>query len=607
MSHTQNQATPFRLIGTLNATPNKKLNLRMEKWLENILSLKRLGKLYSTLPPSNNEQEFSKRVIELFNLNYQVAQEELQRIPETGPMVVVANHPFGAIEGIIMLAMLKQIRPDVKIMANSLLSRIPEVKDSVIAVNPFGGNSATRSNVAPMKEALRWIKSGGLLVVFPSGTVSHFNPVKRKIVDPAWSPSIGRLIHLAKAPVQSVYFHGNNSTLFQAVGLLHPLLRTAMLPRELLKKTNTTIPVRIGYPLPYSKMKNIGDDHDLIDYMQLRTYMLRDLPAVDADNEKPEVSHTASTGEPIIEAPNANLMNFEIQELPPEQHLVDNGDLQVYYATAKQVPWTLREIGRLRELTFRATGEGTGKSIDLDKYDDYYLHLFIWNLKTMEVVGAYRLGLADEIMSSHGKTGLYTYSLFKYSKQLVNELSPALELGRSFVRQEYQKSFAPLMLLWKGIGQFVGQNPQYRRLFGPVSISADYQSASQQLMVEFLKANVTSPHLSQYVKPRKPFKSNVIQLPGKPHTRIKDIDGISHLISDIEADKKGIPILLKQYLKLGGRILEFNVDDQFSNALDGLIMVDLVETDPKVLNKYMSKNLTEAFFAYHQTERVVNL
>jgi len=244
-------------------------------------------------------------------------------------------------------------------------------------------------------------------------------------------------------------------------------------------------------------------------------------------------------------------------------------------------------------------GEGTGQSIDLDRYDDYYLHLFIWNSVTLEIVGAYRLGQGDVIMERFGKRGFYSHSLFKYRTRLLEKLNPALEMGRSFVRIEYQRSFSPLMLLWKGISQYVYRNPQYRRLFGPVSISSEYRALSQQLIVEFLRDHAGLPDMSCDVKPRKPFRAEGRRDKQTICRDIDDLDIFSDLLSSIEPDAKGIPILLRQYLKLGGRILGFNVDPDFSNVLDGLMMVDLMETDAKVLAKYMGRSETRAFRLYH--------
>ena len=302
--------------------------------------------------------------------------------------------------------------------------------------------------------------------------------------------------------------------------------------------------------------------------------------------------------EPIAPAEDAALMAAEVEGLPPDRLLGRNGDLQVRYAHAAEIPHLLREIGRLREITFRAAGEGTGRARDIDLFDSYYLHLFVWNGATNELVGAYRLGLADDIVTSFGRRGLYTWSLFRYRRQLLARLGPAIELGRSFVRAEYQRSYSPLLLLWKGIGHFVAAHPRYRVLFGPVSISGDYETTSQQILVEFLRRNNALPELARFVRPRRPFGASGNITPPA------DLDAVSELVSSIEKDGKGIPVLLRQYLKLGGRILGFNVDPQFNNALDGLIMVDLDETDPHVLAKYMGRAEAARFIAYGERDAV---
>jgi putative hemolysin len=292
-----------------------------------------------------------------------------------------------------------------------------------------------------------------------------------------------------------------------------------------------------------------------------------------------------------------SLLKAEVEALPAGQRLAASGQLAVHYARAAQIPWCLQEIGRLRELTFRAAGEGTGKAADIDLFDAYYLHLFVWDAQAEAIVGAYRMGLADEIVARYGKRGLYTHSLFKYGAHVLRALNPAIELGRSFVRAEYQRSFAALMLLWRGIGRFVARSPRYAVLFGPVSISNSYEPLSRQLIVDYLEAHSIEAGLARHVKPRRPFRAR------RPAERdgcsqLKDIEQLSRMVERIERDRKSVPILLKQYLKLGGRLLGFNTDRQFADALDGLIMVDLRASDPRVLERYMGEDAA-AFLAYH--------
>ena len=294
----------------------------------------------------------------------------------------------------------------------------------------------------------------------------------------------------------------------------------------------------------------------------------------------------------------AALLKAEVHALPLEQRLAESSGLQVIYARAAQIPWCLQEIGRLRELTFREVGEGTGKATDIDLFDAYYLHLFVWDSKHDRIVGAYRMGLTDEILARFGKRGLYTHSLFKYGSPLLRHLSPAIELGRSFVRPEYQRSFSPLMLLWRGIGRFVARSPRYALLIGPVSISNDYAPSSRRLMVDFLSQHNGAGELSRHVKPRRPFRTEAIELPPGA-ALLRDIDDVSKAVAQIERDAKGVPILLKQYLKLGGKLLGFNADPTFGDALDGLIRVDLRGTERRLLSHYMGEEGAATFFAWH--------
>jgi putative hemolysin len=301
----------------------------------------------------------------------------------------------------------------------------------------------------------------------------------------------------------------------------------------------------------------------------------------------------------IDEQPPAAL-KAEIDALPPNQRLVESGGFHVYWACAGQTPSVLQEIGRLRELTFRAVGEGSGKSADIDSFDAYYLHMFVWDDHARTIVGAYRLGLVDEILATHGKRGLYTHSLFKYRSRILDTLNPSIELGRSFVRVEYQRSFAPMMLLWCGIGRFVARSPQYAVLFGPVSISNSYSSASRRLIVDYLSAHTAEIHLMNQVKPRRPFRDHRRSVASDAEVACPgSIDELSRMIAQLEPDHKGVPVLLRQYLRLDGRILSFNVDREFGNVLDGLMMVDLRRIEPTLLSRYMGKSGTMAFHAYH--------
>jgi putative hemolysin len=555
--------------------------------LERLLGLKGMADFYDTRPPNREGLDFLSWALDDMGVRVDVDESDLCRIPERGAAVVVANHPFGGVEGMVLGRLLLSRRPDVKMLANYHLGRMPELRDLFLLVDPFGKAESVRANLAALRGARSWLERGGVVALFPAGEVAHLNLRGRRVEDPPWLPTATSLVGQARCPVVPVYFPGRNSAFFQAAGLIHPLARTALLAREFLRRFGKPVEARIGSPIPYKQLAAHGKGRELTEYMRSRTYILSERLPVSSAAVQPRATPRRSL--PVVAAAPPAQLDEELRGLPPEALLVDAGDEAVYIATAGEIPNLLREIGRQREITFREVGEGTGREIDLDEFDPTYLHMFLWSRINREIVGAYRLGQSDRLLAGRGLDGLYTSSLFAFKPRLFESMGPALEMGRSFIRPEYQKSYAGLMMLWKGIGQFVLRNPQYATLFGPVSISADYRSASQKLIVAFLEQNKYIHEWSGWVRPRvstRPDRTKGYPLsPGQ----LRDLDDVSSFIAEIEADHKGVPILLKQYLRLGGRLLGFNVDPAFSNVLDVLIMVDLRQTARKILQRYMGR------------------
>ncbi len=595
MTHEPPARSPFELRIPFRDPFRQKLFGMMRRSLERFFLLDQLDQVYRGALAQGPGGDFGEAVTKSLGLTVEAAPEDIQRIPREGPVLVVANHPFGGADGIALLALLRKVRPDVKLVGNHLMRRIPELHEFSIFVDPYGGNGAAKANLRPMKESVRWLRAGHLLLVFPSGDVSRLQLMDKQVSDPRWSATIAGMIRMAECPVVPVFVEGRNSAIFQILGLVHPRFRTAMLPREFMQKRGGTISLRIGSLIPFARVKDMGDG-DMIEYLRLRTYILRSRGSGGA------VRGPAGPQMPVAPPLHRDSIAQDVWMLPPEACVLESEDMAVYCAPAAQIPRLLHEIGRLREVTFRAAGEGTGREIDLDRFDHHYHHLFVWNRRAGELVGAYRIGRTDEILSRYGKKGLYTSTLFRYSRKLLDALGPSLELGRSFVRPEYQRSYSPLLLLWKGIGRVIVRDPRYRHMIGPVSINNEYQSLSRQMMVQFLRANNFDTRWARFIKPRNPpareangerWKADVFR------RIIKDPDEVSELVAEIEKDRKGVPILLKQYLRLGGKLLGFNVDPEFSDVLDGFIWVDLLEIDEKILARFLGRKEAAAFRAFH--------
>ena len=611
--HRSLQVAAANRIFQLNPPPDdqrqglwQRLYARSIPSLERMLGIDKINAVYAHGAGQVTPRDFIGKCLEYLQIRPKVSAEDLSRIPKTGPIVVVSNHPFGAIDGLILGWILQQVRPDVKIMVNYLLHRIPQLRDLFIFVDPFGGENAAAKNLGPMRDSLRWVKNGGMLAAFPAGEVAHLNLKDREITDPEWNPTIAKIVRRTGAAVLPVYFDGHNSRLFQVLGLVHPRLRTAMLPRAVFDKQGQEIEMRIGNILPSKKLAEFESDEQVLAYLRRRTFLLQHRPTATPRTKRLGNGKVVPAVQaPIVGPVEPSIIADELSGLSPENLLVEHEDFRVYHARSRQIPQTMHEIGRLREITFRATGEGSGRSIDLDRFDETYIQLFIWHATKQQIVGAYRLGQTDVILPTQGRAGLYTSTLFDYKQELLAQLGPALEMGRSFVRQEFQRSFSPLLLLWRGIGRFCVQNPRYKNLFGPVSISNTYQSVSRQLMVQFLKAHHQFSGLADLVRPRNPFREERVSGwdAASVKTMVRESDDLSEIVSELEPDQKGIPVLLKQYLKMGAKMLAFNLDPDFSDVVDGLIVVDLTRTVPRVLERYMTKEGYASFMQFNAAKR----
>lgn len=562
---------------------------------EKFIPLNRVRDLYRRVRQSPEGFGLQNLLAEM-RVKLRIDAADTARIPRTGPVVVVANHPFGMLDGAVLAVLLTRVRPDVKVMTNFLLQDVPELARHCIFVNPFAGGRGARSGVdlnrRAVREALAWLQRGGMLAIFPAGEVSHWQFPQAEIADPEWNDIAARLIRRTSAAALPIYFCGCSSMSFQLFGMIHPRLRTAFLLQEFLHQEGRTVEVRVGSEIAADSLTGIASDREAIDYLRWRTYLL-------ARRNREQISWPHSVHSKISEkvqealAPveQAELLALEMNQLSADRCLVESGDLAVYAAKAHEIPCGLQELGRLREATFRLVGEGTGKKRDLDRFDAYYWHVLLWHRRKRELVGAYRCGDTVEILADHGVSGLYTSTLFRYDARVFEKLGPALELGRSFVRPEYQRQYTPLLLLWKGIARLLATHARAPVLFGAVSISNHYSKASREMIYRFFEARMREDELAGLIEPRRPFRPARLR-PWDCHAMcraLRDVEDLTQPITDVETDGKGLPILLRQYAKIGGKLLAFNVDRKFSDVLDGLVVVDLRKSDAGVLERYLGR------------------
>jgi len=587
------ESEEFKKAAKLNTVGGDSLS----KLLMYVLRVNAINKVYSKVADKRG-LEFIDGVIEELDVKFEISPDDLKRIPKTGSFITVSNHPFGGIDGILLIRAIGEARPDYKVLANFILSKIKPIEEFFFPVNPFEKRKGEKSSLSGLKLSLNHLKDGGCLGVFPAGEVSTYQSGLLNIADRKWQPSVVKLIKNAKVPVVPVYFEGTNSKLFHLLGLIHPMLRTIKLPSEVLNKRHKVIRIRIGNPICVEEQEEFGDLSQYARFLRAKTYAL----GTSLEVKKffsPRVKESDIV-ENIIDPVDPALVMAEVEELKKDYLLFQSKNFSVICAPSINMPNLMTEIGRLREVTFREVGEGTNKKIDIDEFDLYYNHLFIWDEEAKRIVGAYRAGKGQEILDRYGIEGFYIHTLFKIDENFSPYLGQSMELGRSFIVKDYQRKPMPLFLLWKGILYFLLKHPEYRYLIGPVSISDKLSMFSKAIIIQFMRDNHYDLDLAKYIKPRKRFKvkfGNVDADIILQHSN--DINKLDKFIADIEDADYRMPVLLKKYIKLNGKIIGFNVDPLFNNCLDGLLILDLfqvpIDTITSLSKEINDKSILERF------------
>lgn len=554
------------------------------------LRISRLNKIYNK-HKNKSDIDFLNAILNEVQIEFEIPDDDLKRIPKENAFITVSNHPLGGIDGILLLKLLVEKRSDYKILANFLLERIEPLKQYVIPVNPFEDRKDVRSSLGAIKNALAHLREGKPLGIFPAGEVSAYKDGKI-IVDKPWEDGSIKLIKKAKVPVIPIYFHAKNSKLFYLLSNISDKLRTAKLPSELLSQKDRVIRVRIGKPITVKDQSNYQDLNDLQGFIRKKTYMLANpfetkKTILSTNNLKPPKSPKE-----IISPVSSIKIANEIAVLNNNNScLLASKNYKIFLADSKDIENILTEVGRLREITFREVGEGTNKAFDLDKYDKFYKHLFLWDDAAKKIVGAYRMGLGNVIFKKYGIKGFYVNELFKLEPELDSMMETTIELGRAFIISSYQQKPMPLFLLWKGIVHVTLLFPEYKYLMGGVSISNNFSNFSKSLMIEFMKSNYYDPYIAQYVRPKKEYKVKLKD--GDKDfvfdTTKADVNKFDKIIDEIEPGNLRLPVLLKKYVKQNAKLVGFNVDPKFNNAVDGLIFLRIADLPESTVRPVMEE------------------
>ncbi|MGV6859608.1 MAG: GNAT family N-acyltransferase [bacterium] len=519
--------------------------------------------------------EFLDAVLDHFDFKYSISNRDRCNIPATGKAIIVANHPLGSLDGLTLLKMVSEIRPDVKIVATAMLSQVKPLENLFLSVDNITGKA---SQIAHMKKIVATLNQEQAVIIFPTGEVSRIRP--QGVRDGKWKAGFVHLAYRTQASVIPVFIHGRNSMLFYSMSTLYKPLGTLMLVKEMFNKQDKEITFRVGKPIQAASMKAMDmKPKKVAKRMRKQVYRL-------AKNAKKPLFETI---ESIAHPANRKRIR---DELKASELIGETADgKHIYLFDYRPNSAAIKEIGRLRELSFRQVEEGTGKALDIDDYDRYYRHLVLWDDNDLEIVGSYRIGEGKNILDEKGAAGFYSHTLFEFQPDMTPYLEKSIELGRSFIQPRYWGKRS-LDYLWYGIGAYLQQHPEIKYMFGPLSLSAAYPDPAKQEIINFYD-NLFG-HSRQIVNPRLPYEY--------PHTErfaeyrkttaVSDYKtAYSQLKGSLDEMGVRIPTLFKQYVEVcepgGCEFLAFNIDPAFSNCIDALILVHIDKILPKKKDRYI--------------------
>lgn len=570
--------------------------------LMKILKISSVNKVYDR-NKHLGDLEFLNALLEEYNIKFEIPEEDLKRLPKDGAYITISNHPLGGIDGILLLKLMLEQRPDYKIIANFLLHRVAPLKPYVMPVNPFENKKDVKSSIAGFKNALSHLREGHPLGIFPAGEVSTSKD-DRLVIDKPWEEAAMKLVKKAEVPIVPIYFHAKNSRLFYQLSRISDILRTAKLPSELLTQKNRVIKIRIGNPIKVVAQKEYESLSEFTEFIRKKTYMLANsFEKSSLLNDIPQKLKASKEPKKIVTEISSDLIENEISRLREnDRRLLKSKNYEVYLAPAQEMPNILREIGRLREITFRAIGEGTNEAIDLDKFDGYYYHMFLWDNKENALAGAYRMGLGSKIFKEYGIDGFYLQDLFRFEPELHKMMSESIEMGRAFITKEYQQKPMPLFLLWKGIVHTTLRFPEHKYLIGGVSISNQFSNFSKSLMIEFMKSHYYDPYIAQFIRPKKEWKVNLKDADKEFvfDESKADLNKFDKLIEEVEPGSLRLPVLIKKYIKQNAKVIAFNVDPLFNNAIDGLMYIRIADLPESTVKPVMEEFQAELEKKYGQ-------
>lgn len=583
----RNQSLPIRLILRYLARVDAIEDI-YERWIQNAEN------------PHGESGPFIDFTLELLGAKTRLHNEELlSRIPKEGPLIVVANHPLGCVEGMLLTQILLKYRPDTRVLANQILKVFPEFNDIFIGVDILNSGKQFENGKA-MREVIKTLAGGGVVLIFPAGTVSEMRFPCMEIADPEWFSALGRIAIRCDAPVLPLYVDARNSTLFYLSSYIHKRLRTLLLLRAMLRKRSQPIDIHVGKIVPACDLKIFDTPETATGFLRLTCELLK------KDPSPPEIlqGQESPALPSVYEIFDADSLRRHIEQ-NRDACLIRRADFSVLCLSYDKMGPLMPALALERERTFRAVKEGSGKVFDNDRFDPYYDQLILWDERVGRIAGGYRLGRVDAIIEDGGLSRLYSHSLFEYDHRFIDSIGKGIEVGRSFVVEEYQRNPKALDLLWKGIGQYAMQKPGYYTLFGCVSVSSQYFSLARALLRDSLLTYYGSDSdLKKMVKARNPMNLNHCPWSSEDLHQLGALPILNKLLGCVDARTR-VPVLIRHYLALNGKFVSFTVNESFNSSLDGLIVLNLRESPVRYLKRFLGVSGPEALEPRYTPDNVL--
>lgn len=580
-----------------------KLNPVLQSAIEKVVGIDQLNSMLADLgPPWPDAEELVENLFERLNIRWKLENPEVFERLDDRPKVFVANHPYGLPDAFALFQLLTRYRTNIRIFANKLLAATQLDEPRLLFVDPFGSVESRGQTRKSIAEAIRHLRSGGDLALFPGRICSHLKTSDWTISDSEWTDQIRRFVEVSGGELVPLYISGRNSMLFNLSGLVHPRIRTYMLLREFMRGGHD-FTFRVGEPVTAAQLQKVSRSMSAGNFARSMVYALKtgspglpDLPQLVQPELRTPEEEIAIARNPVA------ISGERVKRLLDGEELLLRQNGFSIYQVGTGASDALLDI--ICEVRFRAYASETSLSDPSqlrDKYDDFYQHLLLWDEAEQTVAGVYRYVLPDLAKRPPTADNLVTSSIFNLSPDFEKLLPKAMELGRAAILPEYQRGFSPLMLLWRGFLEIPNRDKRIQYLFGPVTMGKKFNPVSRELVRRFIMSNCRDDAMEGFVKPKTALRFDIpreVEIE-KLERGCENFSQLGNIINGLEGGKRTFPVLFRHYANNGCKFIGFGEWPELDHATAGLTILDFNKATEcrSMIQRYFGKDGALEFYA----------